>query len=127
MRKSMKIFLIAMCMFTLNMSPAFAASVSTAEFGTFTYYSSGNGTGIGARTEITKTSKSIYLQTKGDLVNYDTGKKLDSDYDDGFGIKKTRIILWPEDSGKFKGFFTHEARGVSSVAKYTSAVLTIKR
>lgn len=126
MRKSIKIFITFICILMLGSSTVFAAPVTvpTDEFGNFTYYCNPSGTGIGGSTTITKTSRTTYLETRGDLVYYNTGNKIYSDYDGGYNLTKAYIILWrTNEQGTLKGFFTHEARGASSIARYTSGLL----
>ena len=125
-KKLSKSIISFICILVLSSSMifCFAETVSTTEFGDFTYYCNPSGTGIGGSTTITKTSSSIYLETRGSLVYYNTGNEIYDDYDGAYNIKKAYIILWRStETGTLKGFFTHEARGTSSIARYTSGLL----
>lgn len=98
-------------------------TVSTTEFGTFSYYINASGNGIGASTTISKPSSSTYLRTYEEMQNNATGALIDSDEDSGYGISKAYTLLWKPDGVKVAGFATHEARGKTSIARYTSVTL----
>lgn len=100
--------------------PVSAATVSTGEFGTMTYYLRGSGNTVTAHTSVTKTANKVITKleiqvnaTGATIFNY---QKTASNAKACTNTKVTNYTVT-----KLAAWGTHEARGNSSIAKYTSA------
>lgn len=100
--------------------PVSAQSVSTSEFGTFTYTLSRSGQSVTAKTSCTVaaskliTTVEVQLNSTGESLGTVTTQKSDAKV--ATAIKVTNYA-----SAKLAAFSCHEARGNSSVAKYLSS------
>lgn len=100
--------------------PVSAASVSTSEFGTMTYSLTGSGNTVSAKTNVTKAAPT--LLTKLEIQVNATGATIFNYQATAYNATScpnTKVTNYTVS--KLAAFATHEARGNSSVAKYTSA------
>lgn len=119
--KKMRIFAVVSALMISASIPTMAASVSTSEFGTFTYNLTKSGNSVTASTSITKCTSSTKLITTLEVQNNATGAKIVSGTATKTGVKSASVVKAVNNTSiKLAAFGCHEARGNSSVAKYTS-------
>lgn len=101
--------------------PAAAASVSTSEFGTFTYNLAKSGSAVQAQTSITKYKSSTRVFAGVEVQINATGQTLGKDTTTTTGKSSALSAIHVNNTSKtLAAFGTHEARGTGSIARYTS-------
>lgn len=120
MKKKIALLITACCMMVGSMSVS-AATVSTSEFGNFTYSLTRSGSSV---TAVTKTSKvAPKLITTMEVQVNATGATLVNTSATKQNTTNNTIIRAVNNTGvKLAAFSAHEARGKSSTAKYLAEV-----
>lgn len=95
-----------------------AATLSTTEFGTFSYSLTRSGSTVAAKTSVTKTAKNLI--TSIEIQVNATGETLVNTSVTKSNVKINNVIKATNysTSTKLACFSCHEARGTSSVARY---------
>jgi len=122
--KNLKVKVIGMATAMMIMAfagSALADSVSTTEFGTFTYTLTKSGTTVTAETSITKYVSTTKVITTLEVQDNATGTPLANVSRTVTGGSSSSVSAANLTSTKLAAFSSHEARGNSSTVKYSSS------
>lgn len=98
-----------------------AASITTREFGKFTYSLSKNQKSVTAKTKVAKTAPKLITSIEVQLNS--TGKKISSRTKTNKKSKNCNLkTTFKKSNVKYAAFSSHEARGAGSVVRYKSVV-----
>ncbi|MWC29497.1 hypothetical protein GON22_15505 [Paenibacillus sp. MMS18-CY102] len=118
---NLKVLGIATAIFALVSGGASAASISTTEFGTFTYTLSKSGSTVTASTSITSFTSTTKVITALEVQENSTGTMLAKLTKTTTGGSSSAVSAANLTSTTLAAFSSHEARGNSSTVKYLSS------
>lgn len=104
--------------------PVCAATYTSSDYGTVTYYTNASGNGIGACTQITKPASNVLVKVTCTTVRKVSGATIGTLTDSGYNRSQSYVLgfLYGADIPAI-GYGCHEVYGKSNFLRYTSSTL----